>query len=148
MTIFGNGEFDRSPCGTGTTTRMACLYADVKMYIGDLLLHENMIGTVFEGRILSHVRIGGYRAVIPEIYGNTYVTLYLSWRIPRLVQPISKRVLNYSAFASSIRAVRRSELNNDINLMFFWDESIVPYFPIHYKNPVGEIIITVDVFNK
>lgn len=75
---------------------MACLYADGKMDIGDLLLHENVIGTVFEGRILSHVRIGGYRAVIPEIYGNTYVTLYLSWRIPRLVQPISKRVLNYT----------------------------------------------------
>ena len=53
---------------------MVCLYADGGMDIGDLMLHESVIGTVFEGRILSSVRVGGYRAVIPEIYGNAYVT--------------------------------------------------------------------------
>ena len=45
-----------------------------EMDIRDLLLHESVIGTVFEGRILGHERVGGYRAVIPEIYGNAYVT--------------------------------------------------------------------------
>ena len=74
VTIFGDGEFDRSPCGTGTAARMACLYANGTMDIGDLLLHESVIGTVFEGRILGPERVGGYRAVIPEIYGNAYVT--------------------------------------------------------------------------
>jgi len=74
VTIFGDGEFDRSPCGTGTAARMACLYANGTMDVGDLLLHESVIGTVFEGRILGPARVGGYRAVIPEIYGNAYVT--------------------------------------------------------------------------
>jgi proline racemase len=58
VTIFGDGEFDRSPCGTGTAARMACLYADGTMDIGDLLLHESVIGTVFEGRILGHEGVG------------------------------------------------------------------------------------------
>jgi len=44
------------------------------MDIGDMLLHESLIGTVFEGSILSPARVGSYRAVIPEIYGNAYVT--------------------------------------------------------------------------
>ena len=44
------------------------------MDTGDLLLHESVIGTVFEGMILGHARMGGYRAVILEIYGNAYVT--------------------------------------------------------------------------
>jgi proline racemase len=74
VTIFGNGEFDRSPCGTGTAARMACLHANGEMDTGDMLLHESVIGTVFEGRVLSPARVGGYRAVIPEIYGNAYVT--------------------------------------------------------------------------
>jgi proline racemase len=74
VTIFGDGEFDRSPCGTGTAARMACLYTAGEMDARDLLLHESVIGTVFEGRILSPARVGGYRAVIPEIYGNAYVT--------------------------------------------------------------------------
>lgn len=74
VTIFGNGEFDRSPCGTGTAARMACLHANKEMDIGDMLLHESLIGTQFEGRILSPASVGGYRAVIPEIYGTAYVT--------------------------------------------------------------------------
>jgi proline racemase len=45
VTIFGDGEFDRSPCGTGTAARVACLYANGTMDIGDLLLHESVIGT-------------------------------------------------------------------------------------------------------
>ena len=44
------------------------------MDIGDLLLHESMLGTVFEGKILGHTRAGGCRAVIPEIYRNAYMT--------------------------------------------------------------------------
>ena len=78
VTIFGNGEFDRSPCGTGTAARMACLHANEEMDIGDMLLHESVIGTVFEGRILSPVKVGGYRAVIQEIYGTAYLRLWHS----------------------------------------------------------------------
>jgi proline racemase len=74
VTIFGNGEFDRSPCGTGTAARMACLHANGEMDTGDMLLHESVIGTVFKGSILSPAMVGGYRAVIPEIYGNAYIT--------------------------------------------------------------------------
>ena len=69
-----NGGFDRTPCGTGAAARMACLYANGIMDIGDMLLHESRIGTVFEGKILGHAMVGGCRAVIPEIYGDAYVT--------------------------------------------------------------------------
>jgi 4-hydroxyproline epimerase len=62
-------EYDRSPCGTGTSAKLACLYADGKLHKGDVWRQESVIGSVFEGRI----RLDGNR-VIPIITGTASIT--------------------------------------------------------------------------
>ncbi|HEX6496103.1 MAG TPA: proline racemase family protein [Acidobacteriaceae bacterium] len=61
--------FDRSPCGTGTSAKMACLYADNKLLPGQAWRQEGILGTVFEGSI----HLAGDR-VIPTIKGSAYIT--------------------------------------------------------------------------
>ncbi len=61
--------YDRSPCGTGTSAKMACLYADGKLAPGDIWRQEGILDTVFEGSI--EVRDG---LVLPSITGEAYVT--------------------------------------------------------------------------
>jgi len=62
-------EYDRSPCGTGTSAKLACLYADGKLDVGQVWRQESIIGTVFEGR----VEVDG-EEIIPIIRGSAYVT--------------------------------------------------------------------------
>src|SRR5262249_54828198 len=61
--------YDRSPCGTGTSAKLACLYADGKLRPGDTWHQESIVGSVFEGS----VRVEG-DAVIPRIAGSAHVT--------------------------------------------------------------------------
>lgn len=61
--------FDRSPCGTGTSAKLACLYADGKIAPGQIWRQEGILGTVFEGS----VQVQG-EAIIPTITGRAYVT--------------------------------------------------------------------------
>ena len=61
--------YDRSPCGTGTSAKMACLVEDGKLVPGDAWRQEGILGTVFEG----HVRIEN-GAIIPSITGSAFVT--------------------------------------------------------------------------
>jgi len=61
--------YDRSPCGTGTSAKMACLYADGKLAPGEIWRQEGILGTIFEGSIV--VRDG---LVLPSITGSAYVT--------------------------------------------------------------------------
>jgi 4-hydroxyproline epimerase len=61
--------FDRSPCGTGTSAKMACLYADGKLQPGDIWRQEGILGTVFEGSVTV-----ADNAVIPTIKGAAYIT--------------------------------------------------------------------------
>jgi 4-hydroxyproline epimerase len=62
--------YDRSPCGTGTSAKLACLFADGKLKVGEVWRQESITGSVFEGRIES-VADGG---VIPSITGTAFVT--------------------------------------------------------------------------
>jgi 4-hydroxyproline epimerase len=62
-------EYDRSPCGTGTSAKLACLYEDGKIGEGDVWRQESIVGSVFEGRI----RVDGDR-VIPMIRGTAHIT--------------------------------------------------------------------------
>ncbi len=64
---------DRSPCGTGTSARLANLYARGAWAPGEPFIHESIIGTLFEGRIVGTTRVGDYPAVIPEITGRAYL---------------------------------------------------------------------------
>ena len=62
-------EYDRSPCGTGTSAKLACLYADGKLKPGETWRQESLIGSVFEGQ----VRLDGHK-IIPIIRGTANVT--------------------------------------------------------------------------
>ena len=63
-------SFDRSPCGTGTSAKMACLYADGKLAPGNIWIQEGILGTTFEGRILGTPN----GRIHPEITGRAWVT--------------------------------------------------------------------------
>ena len=65
---------DRSPCGTGTSAKMATLYAKGKLGLNEDFHHEGILGTVFTGRLIRETRIGDYTAVVPTISGQAWVT--------------------------------------------------------------------------
>jgi proline racemase len=68
------GWFDRSPCGTGTSARMAQLYARGELPLGTDFLNESIIGSQFTGRLVGTEKVGHIDAVIPEITGRAWVT--------------------------------------------------------------------------
>ena len=67
--FYGDKAIDRSPCGTGTSARMAQLYAKNQLKEGDEYIHESIIGSQFVGKIESSVKCGDYDAIIPSIQG-------------------------------------------------------------------------------
>jgi proline racemase len=74
VTIFADGEVDRSPCGSGTCARLAVLAADGRLPAGTVLRHESIIGSMFTGTVLDTVEVDGRRAVIPQVTGMAYRT--------------------------------------------------------------------------
>ncbi|TXK40477.1 proline racemase family protein [Nonomuraea sp. C10] len=68
------GWFDRSPCGTGTSARMAQLHARGELPIGRDFVNESFIGTRFVGRLLEETSVGGRTAVVPSITGRAWIT--------------------------------------------------------------------------
>ncbi len=67
--FYGDKAVDRSPCGTGTSARMAQLEARGKLSIGDEFIHESIIGTLFDGRVEGRATVGNHAAIIPSIAG-------------------------------------------------------------------------------
>lgn len=63
-------QYDRSPCGTGTSAKLACLYADGKLKAGDVWRQASVLNTVFEGRVEQDVE----NRIIPFVTGSAYVT--------------------------------------------------------------------------
>ena len=68
------GWFDRSPCGTGTSARLAQLHARGEFRPGDELINESFIGTRFIGRIVAETTVGAHPAIIPTITGRAWLT--------------------------------------------------------------------------
>ncbi|MEE8195405.1 MAG: proline racemase family protein, partial [Candidatus Bipolaricaulota bacterium] len=68
------GSIDRSPCGTGTSAKLATLYAKKEWKLGQQFIHESIIGTVFQARIVKETKVGDIPAVVPEITGSAYIT--------------------------------------------------------------------------
>ncbi|MEO6501836.1 MAG: proline racemase family protein [Jatrophihabitantaceae bacterium] len=68
------GWFDRSPCGTGTSARMAQLHARGELPLHTDFVNESFIGTRFIGRLVAHTTIGDLKAVVPTITGRAWVT--------------------------------------------------------------------------
>ena len=68
------GWIDRSPCGTGTSARMALLHGRGELALGAEYVHESLLGTRFVGRLVEQAEVGGRLAVVPEITGSAWVT--------------------------------------------------------------------------
>jgi proline racemase len=68
------GWLDRSPCGTGTSARMAALHARGELALGEPFVNESVIGTRFSGRLVGETRVGSFDAVVPEVTGRAWVT--------------------------------------------------------------------------
>ncbi|MCZ7457408.1 proline racemase family protein [Streptomyces sp. WMMC940] len=68
------GWFDRSPCGTGTSARMAQLHARGELPLGRDFVNESFIGTEFTGRLVGETSVGGLPAVIPAVTGRAWIT--------------------------------------------------------------------------
>ncbi|MDR6197817.1 4-hydroxyproline epimerase [Siphonobacter sp. SORGH_AS_0500] len=67
--FYGDKAIDRSPCGTGTSARMAQWYAKGKLKSGDVFVHESIIGSIFNGRIEAETQLGDHPAIVPSIEG-------------------------------------------------------------------------------
>jgi len=67
--FYGDKAIDRSPCGTGTSARMAQWFAKGKLAVGESFVHESIIGSTFTGKIEGLAEVGGRPAIIPSIEG-------------------------------------------------------------------------------
>ena len=74
VTVFADGEVDRSPCGSGTSARLALLAADGRVDASRMLRHESIVGSEFLGRVAGTVEFDGREAVITEIEGSAFRT--------------------------------------------------------------------------
>lgn len=72
--VLGEGHVDRSPCGTGTSAKMALLHRRAELAVGQIFVNEGLLGTTFEGRIVKETTVGSIPAIVPEIRGTAYVT--------------------------------------------------------------------------
>ena len=79
--FYGDKAIDRSPCGTGTSARLAQLYAKGKLKVGDEFIHESFIGSTFIGKVENETTIGSQKAIVPsikgwaKIYGQNTITI-------------------------------------------------------------------------
>ena len=74
VTVFADGEVDRSPCGSGTSARLAVLAADGRLPAGTVLRHDSIVGSTFVGSVLDSVEVGGLPAVVPQVSGTAFRT--------------------------------------------------------------------------
>ncbi len=74
--FYGQKAIDRSPCGTGTSARMAQWSAKGMLKLGDTFVHESIIGSLFHGRVESLTTVGSTPAIVPSIEGWAVITGY------------------------------------------------------------------------
>lgn len=72
--VFGQGQVDRSPCGTGTSAKLATLYAKGELKENEDFIYESILGTLFKGKIVGLTDVGQYAAIKPEITGSAFIT--------------------------------------------------------------------------
>jgi len=72
--FYGDRAIDRSPCGTGTSARLAHLTAKGRLKVGDAFVHESYIGSRFIGRVEAAISLAGRPAITPSIEGGAIST--------------------------------------------------------------------------
>jgi 4-hydroxyproline epimerase len=84
--FYGDKAIDRSPCGTGTSARMAQWAAKGKLKVGDDFIHESIIGSLFKGRVEAAVKVGNRDGIIPSVGGwarqTGFNTIFIDDRDP------------------------------------------------------------------
>jgi proline racemase len=73
VVIFGKGNVDRSPCGTGTCAKLAVLYEAGKIGLKEPFVHESILGSTFKSEILEETMIKDIKAIVPQITGSAYI---------------------------------------------------------------------------
>ena len=74
VTVFADGEVDRSPCGSGTSARLALLDASGELPRGEELRHLSIVGSEFRARVVDATQVAGHAAVITEVEGTAHRT--------------------------------------------------------------------------
>lgn len=74
VVIFGDAMADRSPCGTGTSAKLATLHHWGEIKVGEEFIYESFIGSLFKGVIKETTKVGDFDAVVPMITGSCYLT--------------------------------------------------------------------------
>ena len=74
VAVFADGEVDRSPCGSGTSARLALLHAAGRIGIGEPLRHVSIVDTEFVGRVVATTDLAGRPAVVTEVEGSAHLT--------------------------------------------------------------------------
>ena len=73
VTVFADGEVDRSPCGSGTSARLALLHRSGELGRGETLRHLGVVGTEFDGRVVAEIDVAGRPAVVTEVSGSAHL---------------------------------------------------------------------------
>jgi proline racemase len=73
VTVFADGEVDRSPCGSGTSARLALLHAAGRLRTGETLRHRSIVDSVFAGRVVAETAVAGRPAVVTEVEGSAHL---------------------------------------------------------------------------
>ena len=74
MVLYGSGGLDRSPCGTGTSARMAQMHFRGELALDQDFIHESTIGSLFTGRLIGPAKnVGPFDAVVPSVKGSGYI---------------------------------------------------------------------------
>jgi proline racemase/trans-L-3-hydroxyproline dehydratase len=74
VAVFADGEVDRSPCGSGTSARLALLHAQDRVAVGEPFRHRSIVDTEFVGRVVATTEVAGAPAVVTEVEGSAYQT--------------------------------------------------------------------------
>jgi proline racemase len=72
--VYGESHIDRSPCGTGTSAKMALLHHRGKLGLDQPFVNAGILGTTFEGRLVAETHVGALPAVIPQVRGSAQIT--------------------------------------------------------------------------
>jgi proline racemase len=74
--VVSPGRLDRSPCGTGTSARLAVMHARGQLKLGEPFLHRSIIGSEFIGKIIGTADVGGISGIVPAITGSAWITAF------------------------------------------------------------------------
>ncbi|WP_375451845.1 4-hydroxyproline epimerase [uncultured Devosia sp.] len=74
--FYGEKAIDRSPCGTGTSARLAQKVGRGQLQVGDSFVHESIIGSLFHGKVEAATKVGDFDAIVPSIAGQAWMTGY------------------------------------------------------------------------